>query len=41
MILMAAVALLVAQAYVINRSAGIAYPRWSSAPDLPPNAAAR
>jgi len=33
MVLMVAVALLVAQAYVINRSAGIAYPRWSPAPN--------
>jgi len=34
-ILMVAVALLVVQAYVINRSAGIAYPRWSPAPNPP------
>ncbi len=31
-VLMLAVALLVGQAYVINRAAGIAYPRWSPAP---------
>lgn len=30
-VLMVAVALLVAQAYVINRAAGIPYPRWSPA----------
>jgi len=35
-ILMVAVALLVAQAYVINRTAGIAYPRWSPAPTSGP-----
>lgn len=33
MVLMIAVALLVVQAYVINRSAGIAYPRWSPVPN--------
>jgi len=37
LILMVAVALLVAQAYVINRSAGITYPRWSPVPTPTPN----
>ena len=32
LVLMVAVALLVLQAYVINRAAGINYPRWSPAP---------
>jgi hypothetical protein len=31
-VLMVAVALLVVQAFVINRLAGIAYPAWSPAP---------
>lgn len=40
-ILMVAVALLVAQAYVINRSAGITYPRWSPVQGTPPRPRSR
>ena len=35
LVLMAAVALLVAQAYVINRLAGIDYPKWAPVPARP------